>query len=169
MREEDLKSTISATFAMIRVAIHEEGNPGEPAMLRSVKETIKLQLWDTVGDEKLRHITRNYYNGASAAIIVYDVTNRSSLQVAAEWIEDVRQNVPSNCFIAVVGNKIDLLDQIEVLRKTGENFAENNHCDAFFETSAKENRGIRELFEKVAKEVSSRRLASRPTSTSLRP
>ena len=44
---------------------------------------IKLQLWDTAGDEKLRHITSNYYNGASAAIIVYDVTSADSLQVTS--------------------------------------------------------------------------------------
>ena len=47
---------------------------------------VKLQLWDTAGDEKLRHITKNYYNGASCAIIVYDVTNQDSLQVAKDWI-----------------------------------------------------------------------------------
>ena len=46
----------------------------------------KLQLWDTAGDEKLRHITRNYYNGAAAACVVYDVTSRDSLTVAKAWI-----------------------------------------------------------------------------------
>ena len=51
---------------------------------------VKLALWDTAGDERLRHITRNYFNGASAAIIVYDVTSRDSLEVAADWVRLVR-------------------------------------------------------------------------------
>jgi len=51
----------------------------EGVQAASMKRQVKLQLWDTAGDEKLRHITRNYYSGATAAIVVYDVTNRSSL------------------------------------------------------------------------------------------
>ena len=45
-------------------------------MEASGQREIKLQLWDTAGDDKLKHITRNYYRGASAALVVYDVTNR---------------------------------------------------------------------------------------------
>jgi len=74
------------------------------------QQPVKLQLWDTAGDEKLRHITRNYYSGASAAIVVYDVTNKKSLEVAAQWIESVRSSTPASCFICLVGNKIDLIE-----------------------------------------------------------
>ena len=68
IRDSQLQTTISATFAQIKIGIE---NPREP---NGDQIQVKLQLWDTAGDEKLRHITRNYYNGASAAIIVYDVT-----------------------------------------------------------------------------------------------
>ena len=74
-------------------------------------------MWDTAGDEKLRHITRNYYNGASAAMIVYDVTNAESLRIAGEWIESVRQTAPASCSIYLVGNKTDLIENIEVSNK----------------------------------------------------
>ena len=94
---EQLQSTISATFAQIKVTVPAAGAaaPPSPNHLTSggssgIGEQIKLQLWDTAGDEKLRHVTRNYYNGASAACIVYDVTSRESLEVAREWIESVR-------------------------------------------------------------------------------
>ena len=81
---------------------------------------MKLQLWDTAGDEKLRHITRNYYNGADAACIIYDVTSKDSLEVAREWISSVRQNVSKTCIIILVGNKTDLIESIEVSRRAGE-------------------------------------------------
>lgn len=79
MNEDQLVSTISATFAQIKVKVEDQDIPTGSCQ-------VKLQLWDTAGDEKLRSITRNYYNGASAACIVYDVTSADSLQVAKDWI-----------------------------------------------------------------------------------
>ena len=76
VRHEQLQSTISGTFAQIKV-------PKDP---QNGETQVKLQLWDTAGDERLRHITRNYFNGASGAVIVYDVTSRDSMQVANEWL-----------------------------------------------------------------------------------
>ena len=84
---------------------------------------VRLQLWDTAGDEKLRHITRNYYNGASAAVVVYDVTSRESLNMATQWIESVKGNVPESCYIVLVANKTDLIESIEVSKRQGETFA----------------------------------------------
>ena len=63
------QSTIQATFAQVKVKVEDNGDP-------SGQREVKLQLWDTAGDDKLKHITRNYYRGASAALVVYDVTNR---------------------------------------------------------------------------------------------
>ena len=114
---DNLTTTISATFAQIKVKIPKADNQNE------AEEVVKLQLWDTAGDEKLRHITRNYYNGAAAACVVYDVTSGESLQVANEWIRSVRENVPSNCLIYLVGNKTDLIESIEVSKRQGELFA----------------------------------------------
>lgn len=143
MREEELVSTISATFAQIKVTI-------EDANLPTGSAQVKLQLWDTAGDEKLRSITRNYFNGASAALIVYDVTSEDSLKVAKDWIDSLRQNAPSDCLLILVGNKSDLIEQVEVSRGAGQSFANENNLDNFFETSARENTGISELFKYIA-------------------
>ena len=53
------------------------------------KKTVKLQIWDTAGDDKLKNLTKQYFQGASAAVVVYDVTNKESLDTAQTWIEDV--------------------------------------------------------------------------------
>lgn len=105
----------------------------------------------------MRHITRNYYNGASAALVVYDVTSKDSLEVARQWIDSVRDNAPATCFIVLAGNKTDLIESIEVPKRQGQAFAEENECQAFFETSAKEGVGIKELFNEIAKEAYARK------------
>ena len=63
-----------------------------------------------------------------------------------------------NCFYVLIGNKTDLIDSIEVSRRQGELFAEENDCHAFYETSAKEGTGIKELFDNVALEAYKRRM-----------
>ena len=146
VRHEQLQSTISGTFAQIKV-------PKDP---QNGETQVKLQLWDTAGDERLRHITRNYFNGASGAVIVYDVTSRDSMQVANEWLASVRENAPQHCYVTLVGNKTDLLESVEVPYREGKQFAEDNGFPAFMETSAKDGTGIQELFKHVAQEVSAR-------------
>ena len=47
---------------------------------------VNLQLWDTAGDERLKNLTKQYFQGADAAIVVYDITNEESLTTATEWV-----------------------------------------------------------------------------------
>ena len=70
---------------------------------------IRLNLWDTAGQEKFRSLTRMYYQDAEAAVIVYDITFRESFESAKYWVEDLRQNCNNtDILIAIVGNKCDL-------------------------------------------------------------
>ena len=62
----------------------------------------------------------------------------------------MRDNVPANCLICLVGNKTDLIESIEVSKRQGELFSQECNVDAFFETSAKEGTGVKELFNHVA-------------------
>ena len=73
-----------------------------------------------------------------------------------------------NCFYVLIGNKTDLIDSIEVSRRQGELFAEENECHAFYETSAKEGTGIKELIDHIALEAYKRRMLLR-SSWAIRP
>lgn len=77
--------------------------------LPSENSQIKLNLWDTAGQEKFKSLTRMYYQEAEAAIIVYDTTFRESFESAKNWVQDLRENanVP-DVLIVLVGNKCDL-------------------------------------------------------------
>ena len=69
---------------------------------------IKLQIWDTAGQESFRSITRSYYRGAAGALLVYDITRRETFNHLANWLEDARQHANPNMTIMLIGNKSDL-------------------------------------------------------------
>lgn len=69
-------------------------------------KTIKLQIWDTAGQESFRSITRSYYRGAAGALLVYDITRRETFNHLASWLEDARQHSNSNMTIMLIGNKV---------------------------------------------------------------
>ncbi|EGC28686.1 Rab GTPase [Dictyostelium purpureum] len=69
---------------------------------------IKLQIWDTAGQEKFRSITRAYYRGAACAMIVYDITRRESFESLASWLSDCRKFSSSDVTIVLIGNKADM-------------------------------------------------------------
>lgn len=66
---------------------------------------IKLQIWDTAGQEAFRSITRSYYRGAAGALLVYDITRRETFSHLTTWLEDARQHSNSNMVIMLIGNK----------------------------------------------------------------
>lgn len=113
------------------------------------KKRIKLEVWDTAGQEKYRSIAKMFYKEASVAILVYDITREESFQELKNfWYKEVRDNAENNIIIAIVGNKKDLYEYEEVSKDTGENFAFSQGA-IFKETSAKEGNGVNELFKMI--------------------
>ena len=107
---------------------------------------IKAQIWDTAGQEKYRSITSAYYKGSKGAFIVYDITRKNSFDNVEKWINDLKIIGDPKINIMLIGNKIDLEDQREVLREQGEEKAKSFGC-AFLETSALNGDNIEKGFE----------------------
>uniref|UniRef100_A0AC11CR26 RAB2A, member RAS onco family n=1 Tax=Ovis aries TaxID=9940 RepID=A0AC11CR26_SHEEP len=105
---------------------------------------IKLQIWDTAGQESFRSITRSYYRGAAGALLVYDITRRDTFNHLTTWLEDARQHSNSNMVIMLIGNKSDLESRREVKKEEGEAFA-REHGLIFMETSAKTASNVEEV------------------------
>lgn len=110
---------------------------------------IKLQIWDTAGQESFRSITRSYYREAAGIIIVYDITNESSYNALNQWIEDAQYFSRENIPMILCGNKCDL-DMIRAVNiREVTDFAKEKNLP-YFETSAKNTKNVNNLFEKIA-------------------
>jgi len=97
---------------------------------------IKLQLWDTAGQEKFRTITKSYYRNCCAAIIVFDLTNRSSFESIDYWVDSVIEGAGENTSIILIGNKSDL-DNREISSDEIDAVIHKYNIK-YFETSAKQ-------------------------------
>eukprot|EP01119_Soliformovum_irregulare_P005071 TRINITY_DN1644_c0_g1_i1.p1 TRINITY_DN1644_c0_g1~~TRINITY_DN1644_c0_g1_i1.p1 ORF type:complete len:136 (+),score=38.41 TRINITY_DN1644_c0_g1_i1:316-723(+) len=113
---------------------------------------IKLQIWDTAGQEKFRSITRSYYRGTTGAILVYDITRRETFDRLSEWLEDCRKYANENIVIMLIGNKCDLQEKRQISREEGEKFAKDNGL-FFLEASARTDENVDEAFIGTAKHI----------------
>ena len=118
------------------------------------EQPIRMQLWDTAGSERFKAINRIYYRDAVAALIVYDITKKDSMLVEAEhWIKDIKDNAPPNIIIALAGNKADLYKKQEVSMNDLDTFANKHSITIKFETSAKTDKNINEVFQKIVQRI----------------
>ncbi|KAJ3129341.1 Ras- protein Rab-4A, partial [Nowakowskiella sp. JEL0407] len=113
---------------------------------------IKLQIWDTAGQESFRSISRAYYRGAIGCLLVYDITRRETFNHLVSWLEDVKQHGNEEIKIALVANKCDLVSRRQVSREEGETFARRNNL-LYLETSAKTGDNVDGAFETLASHV----------------
>jgi Ras-related protein Rab-2A len=121
-------------------------------MVTIENKQIKLQIWDTAGQESFRSITRSYYRGAAGALLVYDITRRETFNHLTRWLEEARQNGNQNMTIMLIGNKNDLDHRRQVSYEEGEQFAKE-HGLIFLETSAKTAFHVEEAFLRTAQEI----------------
>ena len=110
---------------------------------------ICFEIWDTAGQEKYRALTKMFYKDAGAAILVYDITRQASFEELKNyWANQVKENAPKKIVLAVAANKSDLIDTEQVDEKTGRAFAKEIGA-IFKSTSAKNQKGIEELFKDI--------------------
>jgi len=116
------------------------------------KKQIKLQVWDTAGQESFRSITRSYYRGAAGAILVYDITKRESFDHLARWLQEAKENGNDTITIMLIGNKCDLEHLRQVSTEEGARFAQENGL-LFLETSSKTGHNVEEAFIKPSQHI----------------
>ncbi|XP_038057649.1 ras and EF-hand domain-containing protein homolog isoform X2 [Patiria miniata] len=114
---------------------------------------IRLQLWDTAGQEKYRAITSMYYRKAMGVVLVYDVTRRESLDnILNVWRKEVEKYAESDVALMLVGNKMDLDDYRTITTRVGAKVASQLGA-IFYEVSAKEDLNIQSAFQAFADDI----------------
>ena len=136
--EQKLMRTIGVDFKTKQIEINDR--------------LVKMQIWDTAGEEIFRTITTSYYKSAHAIIVVYDITEEISFENIKNWMIDIDKFAKQDVLRLLIGNKIDLEGKRKVTKEAGESLA-NKYGIKFFEVSAKNNININELFLYTAKSL----------------
>ena len=119
--------------------------------LRINNNVIKLQIWDTCGQEVYKSLISNFYRNCSLALIVYAINNRNSYEHAENWLNDLKNQSNPNVRVFLVGNKCDLESERTISKEEGEAFKNEKKLDKFIETSAKTGMNARNVMLEAAK------------------
>ena len=120
--------------------------------LKIDKQKVQLNIWDTVGQEKFRSLSKLFFKDTKIVALVYSITNKNSFNDLEFWLKTFKETIGEDVVIGVMGNKSDLFLEQEVSEEEGEKFAEEN--GGFFDlVSAKENKaGLDKFITKLVTE-----------------
>ena len=114
-------------------------------------QIIKLQIWDTCGQEVYRSLISNFFRNSSLAILVYSIDNQQSFDDIGVWVKQLRTHACPDCKVFLIGNKADLEKKRKISYEEGKRCQEKNKFDIFMETSAKSGLNAQKLFVTAAK------------------
>ncbi|KAH0788738.1 small GTP-binding protein [Histomonas meleagridis] len=120
---------------------------------------VEMQIWDTAGQERYRSLGSIYYRNSIGAIVVFDLTSRSSFNNIMTWIQDFYHIADQNAVVFIAGNKSDLKNERVVSTKEAQEWADSNGYQ-YFETSAKTGEGIHDMFDSLSKELVQKKFIS---------
>ncbi|TMW61083.1 hypothetical protein Poli38472_014544 [Pythium oligandrum] len=116
---------------------------------------VQLSLWDTAGQERFHALGPIYYRDADGALLVYDITDDESFKKVRTWVKELRRIVGDDIDISIAGNKVDLQRNRKVSEDEAKRYAESVGA-THFNTSAKLNRGLEDVFVDLTKRMLSR-------------
>ena len=115
------------------------------------EKKIKLQIWDTAGQDRFRTIVSSYYRGAHGILLIFDLTDIESFKSLNNWLIEIERNANKNVIKILIGNKCDLNER-KVTMKQASEFAEENGMK-YIETSAKNNINVIDAFRTLGMEL----------------
>eukprot|EP00262_Sarcandra_glabra_P010275 TRINITY_DN2534_c0_g1_i1.p1 TRINITY_DN2534_c0_g1~~TRINITY_DN2534_c0_g1_i1.p1 ORF type:complete len:215 (-),score=37.49 TRINITY_DN2534_c0_g1_i1:222-866(-) len=149
------KSNLLSRYARNEFNMHSKATIGVEFQTQSMEiegKEVKAQIWDTAGQERFRAVTSAYYRGAVGALIVYDISRRTTFDSVGRWLEELNTHSDTTVARMLVGNKCDLGNIRDVSVEDGKSLAEAEGL-FFMETSALDSTNVRTAFEIVIKEI----------------
>ena len=114
-------------------------------------KNIRLQIWDTCGQEVYRSLINGFYRSASLAILVYSIDNNKSFNSLESWLNEIRTKGNPNVKLFLIGNKNDLKEKRKVTEEQAKKFLIDYGFDLFLETSAKTGFNTQKIFVEAAR------------------
>lgn len=124
---------------------------------------VRVQLWDTAGQERFRTITTSYFRGAHGVALCFDLTDAKSFTAVTSWISQIKENADDSVVVVLVANKVDVEDKRQVSKEEAQALAAKHGVTLYF-TSAKQDIGVKDAFEGLARACLKRVLETGPKS-----
>ena len=115
------------------------------------EKNVKLQIWDTCGQETYKSLISNFYRNASLAMLVYAIDDKNSFINVTKWIKEIKLQSSPDIKLILIGNKADLENKRKVTLEEANKLKEENDILYFKETSAKSGINAKEVFNEAAK------------------
>ena len=116
-------------------------------------KNVKLQIWDTCGQETYKSLISNFYRNASLAMVIYSIDNKDSFNNINKWLKEIKLQSNPDIKVVLIGNKADLENKRQVTYEEGQKFKEENDIIFFKEASAKSGINAKEIFYDAAKSL----------------
>ena len=123
------------------------------SMTLNNEKNIKLQIWDTAGQDRFRALTKNYYKGANGIILIYDISATQTFENVKIWINQIKEEANPNVIIYLVGNKIDLPPESRTITEEEGKKMANEYKLLFKEASAKLGTNVNEIFQELVEKI----------------
>ena len=131
---------IEGQFSPLHVATVGFDYKSKIVMLPNLKKKVKLQIWDTAGQEKYMSINKNLFQRVQGIILMYDITEKKTFDNLRHWMNTINQ-LAGEIPLILIGNKIDLVEERIIPKEKGEQFANDNNIK-FFESSGKNGENV---------------------------
>ncbi|GMY32228.1 ras-related protein RABA5c-like [Fagus crenata] len=149
------KSNLLSRYARNEFNLHSKATIGvefQTQVMDIDGKEVKAQIWDTAGQERFRAVTSAYYRGAVGALVVYDISRRSTFESISRWLDELNTHSDTTVARMLVGNKCDLDNIRAVSVEEGTTLAEAEGL-FFMETSALDSTNVKKAFEIVIREI----------------
>ena len=149
--------------SIVRYEINKKFEPDNKATLifdhfsknyKICDKIIRIQIWDTCGNETYEEIMKNFYRSALCIFVVFSLDDENSFLNLNKWIYDIKKvNENESPIIVLIGNKKDKESERQISKEQIEKYCKSNEIDTYFETSAKTGESIHELFKDVIRKL----------------
>jgi small GTP-binding protein len=152
------KTSLVQRFIKNRFAANYKLTVGVDILTKDVEfrqgEIATLSIWDIGGQQRFEFIRSTFYKGAAGALLVFDLTREQTYTETRKWLTEIRQFAGENIPFVLIGNKVDLIEDVGVVidRKEAEAFAKKEGS-IYIETSAKTGVKVDNAFTELTRRI----------------